>query len=54
VFGSHKLEKFTVVTEELKSDRNVDPEMKPPGLQVAKLNERSSLQNPVMGPTKLT
>jgi transglutaminase-like putative cysteine protease len=35
VFGNHKLEKFAVVTEELKSDGNIDPEMKLPGLQVA-------------------
>jgi transglutaminase-like putative cysteine protease len=33
VFGRHKLEKFTVVTEELKSEGNVSPEIKPSSLQ---------------------
>jgi transglutaminase-like putative cysteine protease len=33
VFGSHKLEKFTVVTEELKSEGNINPELKSSCLQ---------------------
>ena len=33
VFGRHKLEKFTVITEELKSDNNINPERKRSFLQ---------------------
>jgi transglutaminase-like putative cysteine protease len=33
VFGRHKLEKFTVITEELKSDGDINPEPKSSCLQ---------------------